>query len=188
MLITEELSWSDFSGGRRSVGSDEERGKAEVADMQATIFRGRGVAQKAARQAEQEWRVAGDNVPQPAAYMSLGERAARQESSSLNLQLPKARETKAQRKCRLEKEAADRLVGVDTEPQRQATAEAALLPLARAQGKTPSHRQPSCLATSLVRSVLYAKSGVARSTPGGDQISGLAEASEGEVGGVQGGA
>ena len=38
MLITEELSWSDFSGRRRSVGSDEERGKAEVADMQATIF------------------------------------------------------------------------------------------------------------------------------------------------------
>ena len=95
---------SDFSGGRRSVGSDEERGKAEVADMQATIFRGRGVAQKAAqkaaRQAEQEWRAAGDNVPQLAAYMSLGERAARQESSSLNLQLPKARETKAQRKLK----------------------------------------------------------------------------------------
>ena len=60
MLITEELQLSDFSGGRRSVGSDEERGKAEVADMQATVFRGRGVAQKAAqkaaRQAEQEWR------------------------------------------------------------------------------------------------------------------------------------
>ena len=96
MLITEELQLSDF---RRSVGSDEERGKAEVADMhmQATVFRGRGVAQKAAQkaaqQAEQEWRASGDNVPQPAAYMSLRERAARQESSSLNLQLPKARET-----------------------------------------------------------------------------------------------
>ena len=160
------------------------RGKAEVADMQATVslFRGRGVAQKAAqkaaRQAEQEWRAAGDNVPQPAAYMSLGERAARQESSSLNLQLPKARETKAQRKCRLEKEAADRLAGVDTEPQRQATAEAALLPLARAQGKTPSHRQPSCLATSLVRSILYAKSGVARSTVGIKSVGSLKQVKE----------
>lgn len=150
--------------------------------MQATVFRGRGVAQKAAqkaaRQAEQEWRAAGDNVPQPAAYMSLGERAARQESSSLNLQLPKARETKAQRKCRLEKEAADRLAGVDTEPQRQATAEAALLPLARAQGKTPSHRQPSCLATSLVRSILYAKSGVARSTVGIKSVGSLKQVKE----------
>ena len=70
---------SGFSGGRRSVGSDEERGKAEVADMQATVFRGRGVAQKAAqkaaRQAEQGWRAAGDNVPQPAAYKHVVGRA-----------------------------------------------------------------------------------------------------------------
>ena len=62
--------------------------------------------------------------------MSLGERAARQESSSLNLRLSKAREAKAQRKCQLKKEAANRLTGVDTEPQRQATTKAALLPVA----------------------------------------------------------
>ena len=178
MVITEELKLSDFRGGCRSVGSDEERGKTEVADMQATVFRGRGVAQKAAqkaaRRAEQEWRAAGDNVPQPAAYMSLGERAARQESSSLKLAAaegPRDEGTESL-KCRLEKEAADRLAGVGTEPQRQATAEAALLPLARVQGKTPSHIRK-------VRSSAFHS---------GDQISGLAEASEGEVGGVQGGA
>ena len=68
MLLTEELQLSDFSGGCRSVGSDEERGKTEVADMQATIFK---ASQKAARYAEQEWRAAGDSVPQPAACMSL---------------------------------------------------------------------------------------------------------------------
>ena len=55
-------------------------------------------AQKAARQAEQEWsatrrgRAAGENGPALTTYVPLGERAARQQSSSLNMQLPKARE------------------------------------------------------------------------------------------------
>ena len=50
--------------------------------------------------------------------------------------------------------------------------------MARAQGKTPSHRQPSCLATSLVRSILYAKSGVARSTVGIKSVGSLKQVKE----------
>ena len=105
---------------------------------QTTVFRGRGVAQKAAlqaaRQADQEWREAGENGPQPAPFVSLGERAARQRGSSLNFTLPVRKENKAQRDRRLEAEALERERGDDPRASRETTAAAALLPVLLRRG------------------------------------------------------
>ena len=55
---------------------------------------------------------------------------------------------------RREKEAGLRLEGRDPQAGRAAVAEAAMLPLARAQGKTPQHRQPSAFADSVRRCLM----------------------------------
>ena len=80
-------------------------------------FSGRGAAQRAAvqaaRQAQKEWRDAGETGERPAPYVSLGDRVARQEIMGLNFTVPKPTETRAHRRHRREKEAGLRLEGRD---------------------------------------------------------------------------